>query len=46
MRAGLAAALAHGLSSAVERPDLEGVRYPGHTIEHYLRLKLRNRYWE
>jgi transcriptional regulator with XRE-family HTH domain len=43
--AGIAAALAHGLRSAAQEPNLEGFRYPGPFVEHCLQLKLRDRYW-
>ncbi len=44
--AGIAAALAHGLRSATEEPDLEGFRYPGPFVEQCLRSKLRDRHWD
>jgi len=43
--AGIAAVVAHAHRSAVEKPDLEGFRYPGPFVEHNLRLKLRGGYW-
>ena len=44
--AGIAAALAHSLRSAIERENLEGFRYPGPFVEHCLRSKLQDQYWE
>ena len=43
--AGIAAVVVHAHRSAVEKPDLEGFRYPGSFVEYNLRLKLRDRYW-
>lgn len=43
--AGIAAVVAHAHRSSVEKPDLEGFRYPGPFVEHNLRFKLRDRYW-